>query len=257
MGINMKELEYPFDAEWILKKKKHIKKVLEQKESGSFIEKKIAVLGGSTTDDIRKVLELFLLHYGIKPLFYESEYNRYYEEIMFPNPELSAFGPDILFIHTTNRNITDYPHMGDSAETVESRIKAVYDKFEAMWKRAEEIYRCPVIQNNFELPFYRLLGNRDTYDIHGRVFFIQRLNMLFSTYAQSHSDFYINDILYQSASYGLEKWSAPFYWHMYKYALCVPAIPYLAFNVANIIKSVYGKNKKHWCWIWIIPFGAV
>lgn len=244
MGINMKELEYPFDAEWILKKKKHIKKVLEQEESGSFIEKKIAVLGGSTTDDIRKVLELFLLHYGIKPLFYESEYNRYYEEIMFPNPELSAFGPDILFIHTTNRNITDYPHMGDSAETVESKIKAVYDKFEAMWKRAEEIYHCPVIQNNFELPFYRLLGNRDTYDIHGRVYFIHRLNMLFSTYAQSHSDFYINDILYESASYGLEKWSAPFYWHMYKYALCVPAIPYLAFNVANIIKSVYGKNKK-------------
>jgi len=26
--------------------------------------------------------------------------------------------------------------------------------------------------------------------------------------------------------------------------LCVPAIPYLSFNVANIIKSLYGKNKK-------------
>ena len=31
---------------------------------------------------------------------------------------------------------------------------------------------------------------------------------------------------------------------MYKYALAVPAIPELAFNVANIIKSIYGKNKK-------------
>lgn len=31
---------------------------------------------------------------------------------------------------------------------------------------------------------------------------------------------------------------------MYKYALCVPAIPELAFNLSNIIKSVYGKNKK-------------
>ena len=30
----------------------------------------------------------------------------------------------------------------------------------------------------------------------------------------------------------------------YKYALAVPAIPELAFNVANIIKSIYGKNKK-------------
>ena len=31
---------------------------------------------------------------------------------------------------------------------------------------------------------------------------------------------------------------------MYKYALAVPAIPYLSFNVANVIKSIYGKNKK-------------
>jgi FkbH-like protein len=31
---------------------------------------------------------------------------------------------------------------------------------------------------------------------------------------------------------------------MYKYAMNVNAIPYLAFNVANIIKSIYGKNKK-------------
>ena len=34
------------------------------------------------------------------------------------------------------------------------------------------------------------------------------------------------------------------YWNMYKYAVAVPAIPHLSFNVANIIKSIYGKNKK-------------
>lgn len=31
---------------------------------------------------------------------------------------------------------------------------------------------------------------------------------------------------------------------MYKYCLCLSAIPELVFNVANIIKAVYGKNKK-------------
>ena len=31
---------------------------------------------------------------------------------------------------------------------------------------------------------------------------------------------------------------------MYKYALCIQAIPTLSFNVANIIKAIYGKNKK-------------
>lgn len=31
---------------------------------------------------------------------------------------------------------------------------------------------------------------------------------------------------------------------MYKYALSMQAIPVLAFSVSNIIKSVYGKNRK-------------
>lgn len=28
-----------------------------------------------------------------------------------------------------------------------------------MWDRLNEIYDCPVIQNNFELPLFRTLGN--------------------------------------------------------------------------------------------------
>ena len=67
----MKELEYPFDPEWILKKKKALKRELLQNTQQTFLEKKIAILGGSTTCDIRDILELFLLNYGIRPCFYE------------------------------------------------------------------------------------------------------------------------------------------------------------------------------------------
>ncbi|MCD7768954.1 MAG: HAD-IIIC family phosphatase, partial [Oscillospiraceae bacterium] len=91
---------------------------------------------------------------------------------------------------------------------------------------------------------FRLLGNRDCYDIHGRSHFISRLNTAFSEYAQTHEAFYLNDIDYLSADYGLKEWSDPSYWNMYKYAMCFDAIPSLSFNVANIIKSIYGKNKK-------------
>ena len=56
--------------------------------------------------------------------------------------------------------------------------------------------------------------------------------------------FYINDIDYLSADYGLTAWGDAFYWHMYKYAMCLDAIPSLANSVANIVKSLYGRNKK-------------
>lgn len=240
----MKELEYPFDPEWILKKKKALKRELLQNTQQTFPEKKIAILGGSTTRDIRDILELFLLNYGIRPCFYESEYNQYYADGMFPNPALEEFHPDILYIHTSNRNIEQYPSLEDDRTLVTQKLQAEYERFRALWEHLHAVYGCPVIQNNFEPPLYRLLGNRDASDHRGRWNYIQRLNQMFYEYADTHQDFYIHDICYEAADYGLERWSDPFYWNMYKYAMCVPAIPYTAFQLARIIKSIFGRNKK-------------
>lgn len=240
----MKELEYPFDPEWILKKKKALKRELLQNTQQTFLEKKIAILGGSTTRDIRDILELFLLNYGIRPCFYESEYNQYYADGMFPNPALEEFHPDILYIHTSNRNIEQYPSLEDDRTLVTQKLQAEYERFQALWEHLHAVYGCPVIQNNFEPPLYRLLGNRDASDHRGRWNYIQRLNQMFYEYADMHQDFYIHDICYEAADYGLERWADPFYWNMYKYAMCVPAIPYTAFQLARIIKSIFGRNKK-------------
>lgn len=239
----MQELQYPFDSRYLIKKKKSLKRQL-LKQDVKFIDKKIAVLGGSTTHDICAMMELFLLDQGIRPQFYECEYAMYWEDVMFDNPELVGFGPDIIYIHTSNRNIRQYPEMSMTEAETEELLDADYDHFFKLWGKIENTYNCPIIQNNFEYPFYRLLGNADATDIHGRVSYINRLNERFVKYAREHKDFFIQDINYLSASYGLDKWSDPLYWHMYKYALSMEAIPTLAHNVSNIIKSIYGKNKK-------------
>lgn len=237
--------QYPIDSEYILKNKRKIKRELLEKSSNrGYLPKKIAILGGSTTKDVKLMLELFLLDFGIRPQFYESEYGRYWEDGMFPNPELEEFKPDIIYIHTSFRNITELPTISDEKNSVEQKIKNQYYHFEQLWQSLCERYHCPIIQNNFERPGYRLLGNKDISDFHGKSHFAEQLNQRFYQYAQEHENFYINDIAYLQAEYGLHKWSDPFYWHMYKYALAVPAIPDLAFNIAKIIKSIYGKNKK-------------
>ena len=64
----LKELEYPFDAEIIISKKKKIKRALLE-EQRAFTDKKIAILGGYTTNDIKQIMELFLLSNGIRPEF--------------------------------------------------------------------------------------------------------------------------------------------------------------------------------------------
>lgn len=239
----MNELKYPFDSDYILTKGKKIKRKLLEDTTG-MIEKKIAILGGTTTNDIKLILELFLLDNKIKPIFYESEYNKFYEDAVFENNKLNDFKPDLIYICTTNRNIGTYPTLDNSKEEIESLINAEYFRFESIWQCLFNKYNSIIIQNNFEMPLYRLLGNKDAVDIHGRTNFLTRINSKFYDYANNHENFYICDINFISADYGLKKWSNPHDWYMYKYAMDINAIPYLSFNVANIIKSIYGKNKK-------------
>ena len=119
-----------------------------------------------------------------------------------------------------------------------------FSHFSTIWDRIEEKYGCIVIQNNFDYPYWRLQGNREATDYHGTVNFLTRLNLLFAQYAQSHPNFFIHDINYLSASYGIDKWFDPFGWFMYKNALSMQAIPTFSYSLSNIIKSLYGKNKK-------------
>ena len=75
----MKELEYPFDVEYVMKKRKSIKRTLLT-DGSSRLKKKIAVFGGSTTNDIVVYLDLFLLNNGIEAEFYQSEYAQYWQD---------------------------------------------------------------------------------------------------------------------------------------------------------------------------------
>ena len=163
----MKELEYPFDGEYILKKKKSIKKELQNDETPR-IPKKIAILGGSTTADIAQILDLFLLQYGIEASFYESEYNKYYEDALFGNPDFDAFEADVIYIHTGIHNIMTFPEMTDTDKQINTKLEAEFSRFLAVWEKCAEKKNCVIIQNNFEYPSWRLLGNKDASDPHGK-----------------------------------------------------------------------------------------
>ena len=234
---------YPLDTAQLLRKKRRIRRELLAQLPNP-LHKNIAILGGSTTNEVADQLGLFLLRYGIEAAFYQSEYGRYWQDAMFGTPELDAFAPDVIYIHTNWRNIETFPTTASTPAEIDEMLEAEYNRFAAMWQALADKFHCPIIQNNFDRPNYRLLGNRDVWDPHGRTNFLARLNQKFYAYAASHENFFINDIDYLSADYGLTAWGDAFYWHMYKYAMCLDAIPSLANSLANIIKSIYGRNKK-------------
>lgn len=237
------KVEYPFDAETLLRKRKGIRRQLLAQDR-EWTDKKIAILGGAATDDIQAFMELFLLGEGIRPAFYVSAYNRFWEDAMFDNPALEAFKPDLVFIHTTSRNIQQWPSASMQAAEIDGVLEQQYRRFEAVWDCVAEKYGCPIIQNNFNRPPYRLLGNQDISSRCGRSNFVFRLNGLLYDYAHRHENFFVHDIDYLAAAYGLERWQDAQQWHLYKYAPAVKAVPEFAYSVTRIIKSLYGKNKK-------------
>ena len=72
----------------------------------------------------------------------------------------------------------------DTTEQIDEKLHTEINRFTAMWKSIAEKFHCPIIQNNFEMPLYRLLGSRDAWDIHGRTNFLTRLNEAFYAYAR-------------------------------------------------------------------------
>ena len=240
----MKELEYPFDSQQLLNKKKRFKReLLEQQKE--YVEKRIAILSGSTIGETQGILELFLLNHGIKPTFYLGDYNRYYEEGTFENPQLKKFSPDFIYLHVTNKNVleiidTDIKQNNHQLPSAE----VVFHHFQEVIKSVSIRYHCPVITNNFEAIPYRILGNADVWHPLGELNLINEVNQLLYQYTRNTEGIYINDLNYEAAFYGLERWFDNSLWYLYKYPYAMDAIPLVCFNIANIIKAILGKNQK-------------
>ena len=237
----MNILDYPFDPAMILQKKRSLRRELSKKEG--LIPKNIAIMSGSTIGEIRNILEVFLLANGIRPTFYEGGYSLFYENLVFDDGSLAAFKPDIIYIHTSWRNLKNLPTQADSPEACADKLQAEYARFEQAWKAAAR-FGCPVIQNNFDLPPYRVMGNLDAVDVHGRVRYVRAMNQKLADYAAATPNFYVNDLAYLQAVHGMDNFSSQTAWYAYKYACSIDCIPYLCQSVANIIKSLLGKNKK-------------
>jgi FkbH-like protein len=238
----LKALRLPVSAADIMRKRQSLKSELLRQTN--LVPTRIAILGGATTAEVKNMMELFLLAQGIQPTFYESGYNRYSEDVLFENPDLWNFKPDIVFIHTTWHNVSQFPELMEAETDVENRVRREMARFESLWEKIHSELGALIIQNNFDLPRLRPLGNSEAFESSGRVNFLLRLNAEFASYARKHSRFLVNDILYLSAQVGLEAWHDYTYWYNFHMALSPTATVALARNIAGIVKSVYGRSKK-------------
>lgn len=232
-------LEYPFDISKILRKKKALKKFLLEKKN--LIDIKIAVLGATTTFEIIDQLELFLLKAGFKPNFYVCEYGQHYNVVMFDEKNLLNFKPDIVYIHVSTECIYEIDNLNKSSK---EKAEVELNKLQKVWKKLNTNFNCSVVQDNFELPVFRSLGNFSFNSTKSSSHTVSLLNEMINEKAKKLSYLNIVDRFYLSSKMGLDLWKDYSLWLSSKYSISYNGITHLTYAVSQVINSLFGKSKK-------------
>ena len=205
---------------------------------------RIAVLGGSTTNELVDLWELLLLSEGFKPEFHQTEYGRFYTDAVMSPEEIIKFKPELIYLHTTLRNIQRFPDLNSSEEQLSAHVEAELATYRQIWDSLDEKIGCQVVQNNFELPQWAPLGNLDAVHPGGHSRFVSELNLRFAREAAIRPKLMLQDIQGISARLGLDHWFDHDRWFSYKIAQTVEGNVVLAHSLASLVRGLYGRSRK-------------
>jgi FkbH-like protein len=207
-------------------------------------EIRIAVLGGTTTNELVDLLEILLLSSGFRPTFHQSEYGRYYEDAVLEPESIATFKPEIVYVHTCSLNIQSFPPVSCSEENLPGFVDAEMNRFRAIWRSLETNVGCQIIQNNFELPASALLGNLDAVSPGGASRFIAELNRAIAAEAAANPRLLMQDLNAIAARIGMNQWFDPERWFSYKVANSVEGSFAIATSLNSMIQAIYGRSRK-------------
>ena len=226
----------------LLRKRKAMRRQLAATEG--MLPVRIAVLGGSTTNEVVDLLDIYLLAAGFDPTFYQSEYGRFYEDTVLDQGALIAFAPDIVYVHTSYRNVISLPDISCSEIEFQAKVDAEAERYSEIWEAITGGVSAQVIQNNFELPPHALLGNIDSQWSGGASRFFLALNEAFSRAAAGNSKLLLNDIHRLSSSIGHHHWFDWDRYFSYKLLYTPEANNEIAQSLTSIIRAMYGRSRK-------------
>ncbi len=231
-----------FEVCELLQKRKQIKRSLS--EQTDLVEIRLAILTGSTANELVELLELHLLASGFRAACYISEYDKYYEEAVLAPAGLIAFRPDFVYIHTSYVNLKHLSTVPCSEEQLAENVMAELSPFRQMWKSLRENIGCQVIQNTFELPPYAILGNLDSVLPGGHSRFVQELNLALALEAARNPTLLLQDLMRLSSEIGLAHWFDRERWFSYKLISSPEGSLALARSLCAQINAGRGRSRK-------------
>jgi FkbH-like protein len=207
-------------------------------------EIRIAVLGGSTSNELVDFWELYLLNAGFLPTFHQTEYGRYYSDAVMSPEAIVAFEPHLVYVHTSTRNIEQWPALQSTEAELLDCVTAEIGRFKEIWQAIDERLGCDLIQNNFDPYPTAVLGNLDAVLPGGRGRFITELNARLAQEVAAHPKVLLQDLHRLAAQTGLQRWFDPSRWHSYKIDTTLEGSLAIATSLTAMVRAMYGRTRK-------------
>jgi FkbH-like protein len=203
---------------------------------------RLAVLSSFTSHQLVEMIELFLFAGGVDAELYEAEYGVFRQELIDDKSKLFEFKPHSIFIATTWRDLTHIPPIDSNAEQVSKLVAQEQAEWTALWHLAHERSGGQIIQNNFDHPMWRQLGNHEMR--HGASLgqFITQVNASFQLTAPPAVT--IHDVDGLSALVGRRNWGDERFFHHAKLPCAPEYLVEYAHSVASILLAQLGQSKK-------------
>jgi FkbH-like protein len=203
---------------------------------------KIAVLGGFTTHQLVDLLRLQLAAGRVDAEVYEADYGTIRQEILDADSGLYAFRPDVVIVATTWRDLGHRPELSDDRPAVQAKVEAELADWTLLWRTLHERLGCQIVQNNFEAPPWRALGNLDGRHPGGLRRFISLTNHALHDAAPPYVT--IHDLEHLAAAWGLWEWGDERFYHHAKLPCPPEHLVDYAHSLASLVLSQLGLGKK-------------
>lgn len=203
---------------------------------------RIAVLGGPTTIQLVRLLEIVIAAEGIKAVIYQCEYGLFRQEILMSGSGLDVFKPQIIFLAVDARDITHIPTNTMKDEELEDILHQETSSWIKLWEVAISKWGATVIQNTFVSSGYPSFGHFAMRCMTTRESFINQLN--YSLLGKVSAHVFFHDLRLLTDDIGRRQWFDPRFYLEAKMP-CNPEylVPY-AFSIASLVRAIRGKSKK-------------
>jgi FkbH-like protein len=208
-----------------------------------FSRVKVALLASSTVDHLVPALRAAGLRRKLLLDVYVGAYGQYRQELLDPNSALYRFGPQMIVVSSTAREVTAQISLSASRDEVAAHIGEAIDQLRVLWRKARDTFHATVIQQNFLDVTEPVFGSYDSQVDGAPSHVVAQLNVRLADAAIAEG-VSILDVARASARDGIDAWFDVTRWLQGKFEIGLQAAPVYGEQLARIIAAHRGLSRK-------------